>query len=436
MKKLLLTIPALLVILAGCDSSALSVANTDDGKKSEEESKQSENKTDEEKKQDDLSIQSITDAMAAMNPGWNLGNTLESNSGDLENMWIEAYSSRTTQDYETAWGQPVTTRALIHMFKEAGFKAIRVPVTWYPHMGKLTVTTGQNAAGEWKGFWDPEKNWTGTDVDAVWMARVKEVVNYVIDEGMYCILNVHHDTGESTTAWLRASEEVYEAQKERYEALWKQIALEFRDYPQTLLFESYNEMLDPYSSWCFASYATKNRYDSAVANSAYKAINGYAQTFVNTVRATGGLNASRNLIVNTYGACSGAGTWNNHLKDPLKNMALPSDSVKDHIAFEIHSYWDVSSNQESSVNDMFSALASNLQTKAPVVIGEWGVTSDLSTSAGMQNAADFAEMFVRKAKAAGCPTFWWMGLSDGADRSVPKWTQPLIKDAIIKGSAD
>lgn len=431
-KHLFLTLIAGIAIATACNPSALSYVPENGNKQKEEEEKKEEGKV----PPDDLSIQSISDATAAMTPGWNLGNTLESNSGDLSNMWIEAFTNASVTDYETAWGQPVATRELIHMFKEAGFKAIRVPVTWYPHMGTLNVKKAQNESGEWKGIWN-QKDWVGTDVDPVWMARVKEVVNYVIDEGMYCILNVHHDTGSSTTCWLTASEDCYKEQQERFEILWKQIAEEFRDYPQELLFESYNEMLDPYDSWCFASYATTGRYDASVAKSAYNAINSYAQLFVNTVRATGGLNASRNLIVNTYAACSGAGTWNSHLKDPLKNMDLPYDSIKDHIAIEIHSYWDANSaGLESQVDDMFSAIASYLQTKAPVIIGEWGVTSDLSTSEGMQKAAEFAGMFAGKAKKAGCPNFWWMGLSDGADRSVPKWTQPLIKDAIISASSE
>ena len=80
------------------------------------------------------SFETATEAVKNMKVGWNLGNTLDSNSGDINNMWIEAYTSRTPSDYEKAWGQPVTKPELIKMFKNAGFNAIRVPVTWYPHM--------------------------------------------------------------------------------------------------------------------------------------------------------------------------------------------------------------------------------------------------------------------------------------------------------------
>ena len=79
-------------------------------------------------------FETATSAVANMKVGWNLGNTLDSNSGSLDNMWIEAWTQRRPSEYETAWGQPVTTRELLKMMKRAGFNAIRVPVTWWPHM--------------------------------------------------------------------------------------------------------------------------------------------------------------------------------------------------------------------------------------------------------------------------------------------------------------
>ena len=161
-------------------------------------------------------------AVRNMGAGWNLGNTLDSNSGDCNHMWIEAWTGRTVKDYETAWGQPLTTKALIHMFKQAGFGAIRIPVTWYPHMGTITLHDSEK--------WDPSSGWSGSDVDPAWMARVKTIVDYVLDEGLYCILNVHHDTGAADTAWLVASDAGFEAAKQRYQSLWGQIANTFKDY--------------------------------------------------------------------------------------------------------------------------------------------------------------------------------------------------------------
>jgi len=378
--------------------------------------------------------ESATEAIKNMGVGWNLGNTLDSNSGDTNNMWIEMWTQKKPSDYETAWGQAVTTRALIKMFKEAGFNAIRVPVTWYPHMGTVSVAM-KNVNGESKPVWDMT-TWKGYTINKAWMSRVKEVVDYVIDEGMYCILNVHHDTGDGSTAWLRADETVYEQQKERYEELWKQIANEFKDYNEHLLFESYNEMLDSYGSWCFASFSAPGNYNATVAKSAYNAINKYAQSFVNTVRQTGGNNATRNLVVNTYGCCNGDGTWNSHLKDPLTNMALPKDDTQGHIIFQVHYYPNFGTLAEgkSSTNTLFSNLQNYLVKKgAPVIVGEWGSGGNTSYTKNKQVYLDWAKYFVQTAKQKNIGTFYWMGLSDGNARKTPEFNEADLKDALIKG---
>lgn len=365
-------------------------------------------------------------AVKNMGFGWNLGNTLDSNSGSTDNMWIEQWSDRTPTAYETAWGQPVTTRALIHLIKESGFNAVRVPVTWYPHMGTVNASNGK---------WDMS-TWQGTQVDAAWMARVHEVVDYVVDEGMYCILNVHHDTGDATTAWIRADRTKFEQHKSRYEALWTQIANEFKDYDEHLLFEGYNEMLDSYGSWCFASFGTSNHYDANVAASAYEGINSFAQSFVNTVRKTGGNNTSRNLVVCTYGACCGGSNWNAHLQDPLKKMALPTDSLSGHIIFEVHAYPSFSSLTEAkqAVNALFDDITTYLQPKAPVIIGEWGSGSESVTYAKKQQLmCDFAKYFCERAQLKGIAPLYWMGISDGASRSVPEIGEPLLVEAMKTG---
>ncbi len=370
--------------------------------------------------------ESAASAVRNMGAGWNLGNTLDTNSGDITNMWLEAYSDRSPTAYETGWGQPVTTRALIHMFKEAGFNAIRVPVTWYPHMGTLEVNGLR---------WDMDKWLESTDyrVDPAWMNRVREVVDYVLDEGMYCILNVHHDTGDhgeekNGAAWLVADK--FDAAKDRYAALWQQIAETFKDYGDHLLFESYNEMLDSYDSWCFATFGSPDRYDAAVAAAAYTGINNFANLFVQTVRATGGNNAARNLVVNTYGACSGAGTWSPHLQEPLIRFDLPE--APGHIAVQVHSYWhaDKFDEEKADIDRQFADLDRYVVRRlgVPVIIGEWGGGANEDSVAMIR----FAGYFSQKAKEAGVAALYWMCLSDGADRSVPTWTTPGVKDAILE----
>ena len=350
-------------------------------------------------------FESANDAVKHMKVGWNLGNTLDAHNGQ-----------RVTDPKvsEIMWGQPVTTPELMQMMKEVGFGAIRVPVTWYPHMD------GNNK------------------VDAAWMKRVHEIVDYVISTGMYCILNVHHDTGadsDNTKSWLKADETVYNQQKARYEYLWQQIAEEFKDYGERLLFESYNEMLDTYNSWCFASFAAPGQYNASVATSAYNAINSYAQSFVNTVRATGGNNAKRNLIVNTYGACNGSGTWNSHLQDPLKQMKLPTDITEGHIIFQVHAYPNVVdlSSAMKEVDQIFRDLNTYLVQKgAPVVIGEWGTSNGNDYIERRSNVLSFAKYFVEQAKAYNYAPFFWMGLSDGTARSFPAFNQADLVLAILQ----
>ena len=381
-------------------------------------------------------IEDIHSAVRNMGLGWNLGNTLDAHSGDTLNMWIEHWgSTRTFADYETAWGQPVTKPAVFRMLKEAGFNAVRIPVTWYPHMeAKFRFTSPSNS------YWYPSKDDIGTKIQKAWMARVKQLVDYALDAGLYCIINVHHDTGAANTAWLIADEKVYERECARFEAIWTQIAEEFRNYDGRLLFEGYNEMLDPYRSWCYASMNTASKYDYKVSASAYNAINRYAQSFVNAVRATGGNNLTRNLIVTTYGACSGAGSWNDHLTDPLSKMKLPEDISEGHIAFEIHTYPDVSSidNCKNEVSVMISRLKRYLGDKAPVIIGEWGCADvdDPKASIPMRNRIAFIEHLVKKSRDAGFAVFYWMGLTDGADRNVPKWTEPELMKAMVEAWYD
>lgn len=373
-------------------------------------------------------FESAKEAVKNMKVGWNLGNTLDSNSGDTLNMWIEKWSSRKTSDYETAWGQPVTKPQLLKMFKEAGFNAIRVPVTWWPHMEAKFQLDGT--------AWSPSKDDLGTKIQSAWMKRVHDVVDYVIDAGMYCILNVHHDTGDGNTCWIRAGEDAYTKNQAQYEAIWKQIAEEFKDYGEQLVFEGYNEMLDTYGSWCFASFQAPGNYNAAVAKSAYNGINSYAQSFVNTVRSTGGNNMNRNLVVSTYGACCGDGSWSSHLNEPLTQMKLPEDVVDGHLIFEVHSYpyFETLSSGQSSVRSIITKLKSNLVSKgAPVIIGEWGSGGGISYSNQKEDYLKWAQYFVEQAKANDICTFYWMGLSDGTARSTPRFNEEDLKDAIIKG---
>ena len=342
-------------------------------------------------------FESAKDAVKNMGVGWNLGNTLDAH--DASKTW------KTTDEHETCWKQPVTKPELLKMMKEAGFSAIRVPVTWYQEMD------------------------SNGKVNDAWMNRVKEVVDYVIDNGMYCIINVHHDTGADSNnykSWLKASNKSYTANKEKYEYLWKQIAEAFKDYDQHLLFEAYNEMLDEKNTW----------NEPADKTDGYKAINDYAKSFVTTVRATGGNNAQRNLVVNDYSASNAPAA--------MEALELPEESG--HIIFQIHNYpnWKSESNAKSEIDNLINNIKSNLLNRAPVIVGEYATfttwPAELDYYTTDRKVALYAmDYFIKKTKEEGIATFYWMGLSDGVNRTLPAFNQADLAQTLIKayyGSTD
>ena len=366
------------------------------------------------------SFETAQEAVANMGVGWNLGNTLEAHA-KKPNPDIDSYWGQEGLESENDWGQPNTKPEVFKMMKEAGFGAIRIPVTWYNHMDK------------------------DGNVNAEWMARVKQVVDYALAEGLYCIINVHHDTGADEAgahvSWIKAEGANYEKNKSKFEKLWLQIATEFKDYDQKLLFESYNEMLDKYSSWNYATSNKSGGYNETEAMDAYKAINDYAQSFVNVVRGTEGNNGVRNLVVNTYGACCGGKWGSNELPmGPIREMKLPDDVTSNHLIFQIHSYPGLKPNNLAAIKTQVTTMMSDLKTilaakGAPVIVGEWGTLnddSDVNYNNNKTNYLDFCKHFVTEAKNNGIITFYWMGLSDGSNRSLPVFHQPDLAETIVK----
>lgn len=308
-----------------------------------------------------------------MKTGWNLGNSLDSHSmnyvnknyydgntfvsepGEWVNVysddqghlvkgdgWIKRFTKGTPSDFEKGWKEIVTTKKLISFVKSLGFNVIRVPVSWGEHLN--------------------DKN----EIDPVWMKRVKEVVDYVIDSGMYCIINVHHDGG--VDGWIKAGESSYNQFNERFSSIWKQIADTFNNYDEHLLFESMNEVINESREW------------DNITEDGCNWINKWNQLFVDTVRETGGNNTKRNLIVMNYGAKSN--------DNGLKYFVLPTDSVESHLLLEIHNYnpsffcstnatWTTMSAKyskavEDSIDNDFAILKKySDKLKVPIVIGEY-----------------------------------------------------------------
>lgn len=295
---------------------------------------------------DKTGVESDATALAKkMKIGWNLGNTLEATDGFTAS--------------ETLWGNPVTSKKLIDAVKAAGFNTVRIPCAWNAYI-------------------EDESTYKIKDV---WLARVKEVVDYCMDNGMYAIINIHWDGG-----WLEENptydkkEEVNEKQK----ALWQQIAVYFRDYNEQLLFAGTNEV--------HAGYTEPTSENISVQLS-------YNQTFVDAVRSTGGKNTWRNLIVQSY---------NTNIDYAVKYLKMPTDEVVNRVMVEVHYYdpyefclreensvflWGkdfkgegtISWGQEAWADEQFEKLRRNfVDNGIPVLLGEYCVM--LRSSLG---AADY-----------------------------------------------
>lgn len=243
------------------------------------------------------------EAATNFGPGWNLGNTLDSTSYNLNDAkagkvgWIVQWGKKDTQGnllpeaWETAWGQPIVTEKIVDYILSLGFSTVRIPITWAEHIGD------------------------DNQIDARWMARVKEVVDLFHSKGIYVIINMHHDGGAD--GWLEASEESYNTYGPRFASVWTQIAQTFGGYDERLLFEGFNEMLDAFNNW------------NTPSPDAAKWLNAWNALFVDTVRATGGNNAKRNLILMTY---SGGGAEGN-----FTSFILPEENPE-HLMITVHNY--------------------------------------------------------------------------------------------------
>ncbi|MFH1194099.1 MAG: cellulase family glycosylhydrolase [bacterium] len=245
-----------------------------------------------------------------MKVGWNMGNTLEAICGEI------------------AWGGAYTTQKLIDSVKAAGFNAIRLPCAWFCHSDTVT-----------------------SEIDAAWIARVKQVVDYCINDSLYVMLNIHWDSG-----WLenRVNAANQEKVNERQHAYWTQIANYFKDYDEHLLFAGANE--------------------PNVENAAQMAVLlTYHQTFIDAVRATGGNNSSRTLVI--QGPSTDIDKTNN-----LMNT-LPTDQIADRLIIEIHYYtpWQFCGlTQDANWGKMFYYWGKDYHSSTDVTRNAtWGEESDV-----------------------------------------------------------
>ena len=307
--------------------------------------------------------------------GWNMGNSLEAIGG------------------ETAWGNPKATKALIDLVKANGFNAIRIPCSFDQYLANATTAK----------------------IKEDWLARVKEVVHYAVDNDMYVIVNIHWDGG-----WLEnnCTEAAKSATNAKQKAYWEQIATYLRGFDEHLIFASANE--------------------PKVANATEMAVlTTYHQTFIDAVRSTGGKNAYRTLVVQ--------GPDTDIEKTNKLMLTLPTDKVANRMMMEVHYYTpyqftlmdkdadcgkmfyylgannrsttDMERNptwgEEADLAKLFKSMKTQFVDKGiPVILGEFGAIrrSNLSGSnltLHLASRAYYLKMVVQRAKANGMVPFYW-----------------------------
>ncbi len=314
-----------------------------------------------------------------INAGWNLGNSLDAHYGEP--------TGDANLGQETIWGQPKVTKEQIDYVRSLGFNTIRIPVSWYYHSyrdegGRLVI--------------HPD-----------WLLRVKEVVDYAISNDMYVFLDSHHDkdlvhVGVDSNEFTQITDNVV--------SMWTQIATYFADYDNRLVFEAYNEVDNYKKYWQYGDLAAKQ-------------INELNQTFVNTVRSTGGNNANRVLMVPTL-LDGSSGKF-------LTSFELPKDTASDRLIVTVHLY---AQGFDQSVSNYFSELEDfSNRINAPVIIGEWG-TTDQYTPAEFRTIQ--ASNYVARAEAHNIKCIYWDNGSDYAivDRINLTANKEMVK-AILKPKA-
>ena len=298
--------------------------------------------------------------------GINLGNSLDC---------FDDHSVAT----ETTWNNPVITREMVQMYADAGFSMLRLPVTWDDHFSK-----GPDAV-----------------IDPEWMARVRQVVEWGIDAGMTVMLNAHHEF-----RWLKPELSRLWEILPRYQKLWHQIALEFRDFGDELILQGTNEPNLQHGENCDSGSGNRNVRAS---------INAINHTFVRTVRETGGNNATRWLCIPNLAA--------RPLPECMKDMILPKD---DHLIYTIHSYvpdrfifsrhdrqdtafFDEKARDE--VMEMFEDIKRYaLSQGAPVMMTEFGAVAKKLPGTDRWNDEErlkFVRCFLDRARELDIPCFWW-----------------------------
>ncbi len=296
---------------------------------------------------------------ADMKIGWNLGNTFDAPDG------------------ETSWGNPMTSEALLQKVKDLGFETIRIPISWGRHV---------SAAPEYT-------------IDEAFLKRVDTVVNQALDIGFYVIINSHHDNG----IYMPTAENSQRGQ-EYLHAIWTQIGEHFKDAGDHLIFQTMNEPRVEGSSY---EWAIDTGNDDCLAS--LRVINELNQTALDAIRATGGNNADRFVIISPYAGNVGAAM--------SSYFQLPEDSVEDRLIVSIHAYtpYNLCLDRHSNVSEFTVAHEKEIsgflksvnyrfiRKGIPVVIDEMGCLNKNNPEARYA----WAKTYVSLAAEYEIPCVWW-----------------------------
>ncbi len=344
-----------------------------------------------------------------MKIGWNLGNTFDAH----DNTKLADMSPEAEMLYEQKWCGSITTIENIAAIKAAGFETVRIPVSWHNHV-------------------DSENH-----ISEQWMRRVKEVVDWVRACDMYVILNVHHDNDENVyypdTAHMEQS-------KAYLTAVWTQMADTFKDYDEHLILESMNEprLVGTNVEW----WLDKNNADCVDSANCINELN---QIFVDTVRNSGGNNATRWLMCPGYAAAPESVIYD--------GFKLPEDPAN-RIIVSVHAYrpysfaldtrgtdeWSMDNSSDTSqITSFMDQLYGKFILKGiPVVIGEFGAMNKSNDPARIA----FSAYYTAAARAHGISCVWWDNnafSSSGENfglllRATSTFPSPAVVQALMKGS--
>lgn len=320
------------------------------------------------------------DAVAAMQPSWDLGNTLDAIPD------------------ETSWGNPLVTKALFDAVKAEGFRSVRVPVTWDSHQSATAPYT----------------------IDPTWMARVKQVVDWALSDGLYVEINLHHDSWE----WISAMTTDHDNVLARFDATWTQIATAFKDEPRKLLFESVNEP----------------QFANATAAQDTQFMDELNTAFFTIVRHSGGKNGARLLVLPTLGC-----TPDQNLMDDLSAEIASLHDANLIATVHYYGFWPFSVNiagfttfnaqTQQDMTDAFGRMYNTFVAKGiPVYLGEYGLLSspDYTNPNSIVEQGEmlkYFEMLGDEARINHVTTALW-DAGSFINRNTLRWRYPALIDQI------